>query len=74
MHQLPWMGNIVTDSLRTRIAAVADRIIREGIHVDLPTSVMADDLADAVIRELEADVMADDYVPPCCRPGGRCNR
>lgn len=31
-------------------------------------------MADAVIRELEADVMADDYVPPCCRPGGRCNR
>lgn len=50
----------MSDDLRTRIAAVADRIIREGIHVDLPTSVMADDLADAVIRELKLKREVDD--------------
>ena len=78
----------MTDSLRTRIAAALFNVDNGGIvaylDVDEPDLMDTDrvidgtinfaKLADAVIRELEADVMADDYVPPCCRPGGRCNR
>lgn len=56
--------------LRTRIAAAIAQADQDWCS----DNNLYEDMADAVIRELEADVMADDYVPPCCRPGGRCNR
>lgn len=41
----------MTDNLRTRIAAITARLIREEIDID-PVWLVAEHVADAVIREM----------------------
>lgn len=51
----------MTDNLRTRIAAITASLIREEIDID-PVWLVAQHVADAVIRELQLTVLGDGIV------------